>query len=47
MIESITFKTELGEIITLEEVVILFDSIKSFLIMEEFYITYIMENKNG
>lgn len=29
MIESITFKTELGEIITLEEVVILFDSIKS------------------
>ena len=29
LIESITFKTELGEIITLEEVVILFDSIKS------------------
>ena len=29
MIESITFKTELGEIKTLEEVVILFDSIKS------------------
>lgn len=28
MIESITFKTELGEIITLEEVAVLFDSIK-------------------